>query len=194
MKTTSILSLIALIAISAFAAEITYNGGFETCVPDSKGIPQPWGWNKTRTVAKKAEVSLVKDAQCVKSGKFALYSEVGKGGNLFFRSLKEFPIATGDTLEMEIYTKGTGKYSLQYIVNGSKDGKKYVFLTTCGTGRYQVANEEKWQKYTPKVTFTPPAKAKGKFDKFVIIPVIVAEGDSELYFDDFAIKVTKKAK
>jgi hypothetical protein len=49
-------------------------------------------------------------------------------------------------------------------------------------------------KYNPKVTFTPPPKAKGKFTKFVVIPVIVASEDSELYFDDFSIKITKAKK
>lgn len=194
MKKASIF-ICTLVTIATFAAEITYNGNFETCVPNSKGVPQPWGWNKTRTVAKKAEVYLVKDAECVRSGKFALCSEVEKGGNLFFRSLKEFPIDPGDTLEMEIYTKGTGKYSLQYIVNGVDNPKYSSFLGTHGTGRhYQAAKEDKWEKYNPKVTFTPPPKAKGKFTKFVVIPVIVASEDSELYFDDFSIKITKAKK
>ena len=194
MKKTTFFAF-ALAAVSGlFAAPVDFNGGFEKCQADTKGVPQALGWNKNRVVSKKAECRLTKESGCVKSGTFALMVETEEGGNCFFRSLNSLPVAKGDTIEMEIFVKGSGKYNLQYIAYGADDPKRPAFLSTLGTGRAKSANEEKWEKHSVKVTFNPPAKAKGKYTKFTIIPVINASGDAELFFDDFAIKVTKAGK
>ena len=194
MKKMLFTSLFALLTLGAGAAAVDFNGGFEKCQADKKGIPQAAGWNKNRVVSKKAECRLTKEAGCVKSGTFALQAETEEKGHFFYRSLKSIPVCEGDTIEMEIFAKGSGKYNLQYIVYGADDPKNIAFLVTAGTGRYQEASEDEWKKYSAKVTFQAPAKAKGKFTKFVIIPVICADENAELYFDDFALKITKPAK
>lgn len=193
MKKSILTAIISAIAITVFAAEVDFNGGFEKCTPDRAGVPQASFWNKTRTISKKAECRLVKEADCVKSGTFALLAETEEGGYFFFRSLKEMPVVEGDTVEMEIFVKGSGKYNLQYIVYGADDPKKQVFLTTMGTGRDLTAKEEEWTKCYRKFKFVPPAKAKGKFTKFTIIPVIIGKDNAELYFDDFSLKVNAPA-
>ena len=193
MKKSTIITAICTIAATVFAAEVDFNGGFEKCSPDKSGVPQPSFWNKTRTISKKAECRLVKDAECVKSGTFSLMAETEEGGYFFFRSLKEIPVLEGDTVEFELYAKGSGKYNIQYIAYGADDPKKTVFLTTMGTGRDAVAKEEEWSKLYRKFKFTPPAKAKGKFTKFTIIPVIIAHANAELYFDDFSLKINAPA-
>lgn len=193
MKKSTLIAAISLLASTVFAAEVDFNGGFEKCTPDKSGVPQPTGWNKTRTLNKKSECRLVKDADCVKSGTFALLAEVEEGGEFFFRALKCVSAVAGDSIEMEIYVKGIGKYNLQYICYGADDPQKAVFLTTMGTGRDLTAKEEEWTKCTRKFKFNPPPKAKGKFTKFQLIPVIIAKADSELYFDDFSMKVNAPA-
>ena len=120
-------------------------------------------------------------------------AETEEGGYFFFRSLKDMPVLEGDTVEMEIFVKGSGKYNLQYIAYGADDPKKTVFLTTMGTGRDLSAKEEEWTRCYRKFKFVPPAKAKGKFTKFAIIPVIIAQANAELYFDDFSLKVNALA-
>lgn len=193
MKKSTLITAISLLASAVFAAAVDFNGGFEKCTPDKSGVPQPTGWNKTRTLNKKSECRLVKDAGCVKSGTFALLAEIEEGGKFFFRSLNEIPAAAGDAVEMEIYVKGTGKYNLQYICYGADDPKNTVFLTTMGTGRDLTAKEEEWTKCTRKFKFVPPPKAKGKFTKFKLIPVIIGRADAELYFDNFSMKVNPPA-
>lgn len=193
MKKSILSAIISIAAIAVFAAEVDFNGGFEKFTPDKSGVPQANHWNKTRTISKKAECRLVKDADCVKSGTFALLAETEEGGYFFFRSLKEISVVEGDTVEMEIFVKGSGKYNLQYIVYGADDPKKTVFLTTMGTGRDLAAKEEEWTKCYRKFKFVPPAKAKGKFTKFAIIPVIIGQANAELYFDDFSLKVNAPA-
>ena len=183
--------LSAVFAISSFATNNNLNGSFEKCCPDGKGGPQAINWNRNKVVSQKSQVQLIKDADCVKSGNFALLAEVEKGGYLFYRSLEHFSIEPNNTISMEIFVNGSGKYSLQYIVYGADDPKKQVFLCTNGTGRPKNAKEAQFEKHAVKVTFIPPAKAKGKFTKFTIIPVIVVESDSKIYFDDFDIKITK---
>ena len=186
--------LLAVLSITVFASEIDFNGGFEKCQASKSGVPQPLGWNNNRAVSKKATARLTKEAGCVKSGTFALMIETEEGGNCFYRALQSIPVNKGDSIEMEIFVKGSGKYSLQYIVYGADDPKHHAFLSTYGTGRPKAANEDNWQKHSVKVTFNPPAKAKGKFSKFAIIPVINVEADAEIYFDDFAMKVSSPAK
>ena len=193
MKKSILSAIISIAAIAVFAAEVDFNGGFEKFTPDKSGVPQANHWNKTRTISKKAECRLVKDADCVKSGTFALLAETEEGGYFFFRSLKEISVVEGDTVEMEIFVKGSGKYNLQYIAYGADDPKKTVFLTTMGTGRDLAAKEDEWTRCYRKFKFVPPAKAKGKFTKFAIIPVIIAQANAELYFDDFSLKVNAPA-
>ena len=186
-----ILLLSVMFTITSFATNIDFNGGFEKCRANEKGIAQAFKWNRNKVVSKKSQVRLIKDADCVKSGNFSLLAEVEEGGHLFYRSLEHFAIEPNDKIAMEIFAKGSGKYSLQYIVYGFNDPKKQIFLCTNGTGRPKSAQENQWVKHAVKVTFTPPAKAKGKFTKFTIIPVIVVESNSEIFFDDFDIKITK---
>ena len=193
MKKSILSAIISIAAIAVFAAEVDFNGGFEKFTPDKSGVPQANHWNKTRTISKKAECRLVKDADCVKSGTFALMAETEEGGYFFFRSLKDISVLEGDTVEMEIFVKGSGKYNLQYIVYGADDPKKTVFLTTMGTGRDLAAKEDEWTRCYRKFKFVPPAKAKGKFTKFAIIPVIIGQANAELYFDDFSLKVNAPA-
>ena len=187
------LALLAVCA-SVFAAEVDFNGGFEKCQVSKNGVPQPLGWNNNRAVSKKATARLTKEAGCVKSGTFALMIETEEGGNCFYRAIPTVPVKKGDSIEMEMFVKGSGKYSFQYIVYGADDPKHNAFLSTYGTGRPKDANEDNWQKHSVKVTFNPPAKAKGKFSKFAIIPVINVEADAEIYFDDFAMKVSTPEK
>ena len=75
MKKSILSAIISIAAIAVFAAEVDFNGGFEKFTPDKSGVPQANHWNKTRTISKKAECRLVKDADCVKSGTFALIAE-----------------------------------------------------------------------------------------------------------------------
>ena len=188
------LALLAVCA-SVFAAEVDFNGGFEKCQVSKNGVPQALGWNNNRAVSKKATVRLTKEAGCVKSGTFALMIETEEGGNCFYRALPSIPVKVGDTIEMEIFVKGSGKYNLQYIAYGTDDPKHHAFLNTLGTGRVKSANEDNWEKHSVKVTFNTPPKARGnKFSKFAILPVINVEADAEIYFDDFAMKVTSPAK
>ena len=90
---------------------------------------------------------------------------------------------------MEIYHKGSGKFTLQYIAYGVEDAKHSKFLSTLGTGKPLAASEEDWKQHRVKVKFIPPKRAQGKYTDFSILPVIMVYSDAEIVFDDFKLKV-----
>ena len=112
-----------------------------------------------------------------------------KDGRLYFRSLKTVRIKSGDFIEMEIFHKGSGKFTLQYIAYGVEDAKHSKFLSTLGTGKPLAASEEDWKQHRVKVKFIPPKRAQGKYTDFSILPVIMVYSDAEIVFDDFKLKV-----
>ena len=186
------LAFLGAAASVCMGADDYFNGGFEVCAPDTSGVAMPVGWVSNRAVTRNGKARLIRESGCFRSGSFGLLAETEAKGSLSFRSLKRIGITQGDTLELEIYAKGSGKYSVQYIVYGVEDEKHHKFLTTLGTGRGKQATEETWQHYTAKIKFTPPPKARGKYEKYTVIPVIFVHGDAEIIFDDFKLKITPK--
>lgn len=189
MKKSLFLFSFALCALLG-GAEDLFNGGFEICVPNHSGTPMPLSWISNRAVTKKGKARLTREPGCFRSGSFGLLTETEEGGCLSFRSFKSVPAAPGEFIEMEIWAKGTGTYSLQYIVYGADDPKRTVFLSTLGTGRMQKASDDAWKRHAVKVKFVPPKRAAGKFTKFTVLPVIYVGSDSEILFDDFSLKIS----
>lgn len=186
--------LLSLLAVSATVCTVTaapadYNGGFEKVNADSKGTILPVGWISNRRVTKNATVRASKESECFRSGTFGLLCEVEEKGCLSFRALKMIPVKAGDTIKVSIYSKGAGKFAIQYIAYGLDDKNISRFISTLGFPRVQSAQEENWGLYSRSAKFVVPKKAVGKYDKFVILPVIYVYGNSEICFDDFSMEV-----
>lgn len=181
---------LAIAASGCFAAEDYFNGSFEVCAPNAAGVAMPLNWISNRAVTRNGTARLTRESGCFRSGSFGLLTETEEKGSLSFRALKSIGINAGDTLEMEIYAKGSGKYRLQYIIYGVEDAKHHKFLSTYGIGKVKEATEETWQLCSAKTKFAPPPKHRGKYDKYTIIPVIFVYGDAEIVFDDFKLKIT----
>lgn len=173
-----------------YGADDPFNGGFEICVPDKSGTPLPHNWISNRAVTRNGKARLTRESGCFRSGSFGLLTETEEKGCLSFRSFKSVPCKPGEFIEMEIWAKGSGKYTLQYIIYATDDPKRSVFLTTAGVGRPQAASEDDWKKHAVKVKFVPPPKAKGKYSSFSILPVIFVYENAEILFDDFSLKIT----
>lgn len=188
MKKKLLFTLLSTLACTLGAADF-FNGGFEICTPNSAGVAMPAHWISNRVVTKNGTARLTKDPGCFRSGVFGLLTETEKDGRLYFRSLKTVRIKSGDFIEMEIYHKGSGKFTLQYIAYGVEDAQHSKFLSTLGTGKPLAASEEDWKQHRVKVKFIPPKRAQGKYTDFSILPVIMVYSDAEIVFDDFKLKV-----
>ena len=171
-------------------AEDIFNGGFEICVPDHSGTPMPRNWISNSAVTRNGKARLTRETGCFRNGSFGLLTETEEKGCLSFRAMKTIPVKTGEFIEMEIWAKGTGMFKLQYILYGTDDPKRSVFLSTVGTVKTHKVAEDDWKCYKVKVKFVPPKKAEGKFTSFALLPVIYVCSDSEILFDDFALKIS----
>ena len=183
----------AIFAVSAIAAPLDLTGDFEKVKADAKGNIAPVGWIKNRIVSKDAEVCASKDEGCFRNGKFGLTVETAEKGCLSFRAIPFFEIAEGDTIKMEIYAKGSGRYSLQYIAYGLDAKNSNHFISTLGIGRTSTA-AEKWSLHSGVTKFSVPKKAVGKYNRFAVLPVIFVNGNAEICFDDFKMEIIKAAK
>lgn len=183
-----VLAIFAGAALSCCGATDIFNGGFEFCAPNAAGIAMPVNWVSNRAVTRNGTARLIRDSGCFRNGSFGLLTETEEKGCLFLRATQSLPVLPGDQIEMEIWAKGTGRYRLQYIVYGEEDATHRKFLSTMGAGRVQKTVEDQWKCNKVKLKFVPPKKARGKYDKFWIIPVILVLSDSEIIFDDFKIK------
>ena len=184
----NIMIILLLLTGLVFCCE-DFNGGFEKCMADRSGRPQPVDWVSNQRVTKKAITRLTKESGCFRSGNFGLLAETEEGGMLSFRSLKMVSVQPGDRIKMQIYAKGIGKYTLQYLVYGVDDPKKNVFLQTQGFRRTALAKEGGWELFSVSAEFVPSAKMKKMAEKFAVLPVICVLQDSEIVFDDFSFEI-----
>ena len=99
-------------------------------------------------------------------------------------------MAPGDTIEMEVFVRGSGRFRLNCYTYGTDDPQKISFIQSIAIGKPSEARETKWDRHSVKKVFVIPKKGKGKFTRFAIRPVICVYSDSEILFDDFKIKIT----
>ncbi|MBQ6471164.1 MAG: hypothetical protein IJJ33_04210 [Victivallales bacterium] len=188
MQTKQLLVTICALASALCLAE-DFNGGFEQCKPDKSGVPLPLDWVSNKIVSRQSQARLAGTEGEARTGRFSLLTETEEGGCLSFRSLRHVPVASGDSIEMEIHAKGEGRFALQYIAYGADDPKRLVFISTLGTGKTAEASADEWRLHSVKVTFAIPKKAEGKHQAFAILPVIYVYGGAGILFDDFKMSV-----
>lgn len=190
-----ILSLATLTALSISAAEIPCNGDFEKCTPAKNGILMPEGWEINKGQTKKAEVQNTNEEGAAHKGKFALDFEVEKGGQAFltYWGKTNAKVNLKDKVKMSAYVKGSGSFSLAYILYGVPEGGKHTFMWTAIVGKFKASGDQ-YQKFEKEITLRSFKKNGKECSNVMLYPVILVHGDSTLLMDDYTVTITSPAE
>ena len=121
--------------------------------------------------------------------------EVEKGGQAFltYWGKTNAKVNLKDKVKMSAYVKGTGSFSLAYILYGVPEGGKHTFMWTAIVGKFKASGDQ-YQKFEKEITLHSFKKNGKECSNVMLYPVILVHGDSTLLMDDYTVTITSPAE
>lgn len=165
---------------------LDFNGGFEKCQANTKGVVMPTYWRVNKYVGKNASVVATMEKEEVRNGKFALKVETEEKGFVqFFNSHASIKVKAGEKIRISLCSKGDGTFKFGFYCNGLKNGKQ-AFITTI-MSKDCKPDEDKWRQFTYVFKVRPLSRAKA-MPNSLRVAIFVSSANSELLFDDLKVE------
>ena len=162
-----------------------FNGEFEKCQANTKGVIMPTHWRVNRYAGKNAAVVATMEKEEVRTGKFALKVETEDGGFVqIFNGFTHLKVKAGDKIRISLWSKGSGTFKFGFYCNGVKNGKQgFISSIMCKDCK---SDEDKWRQFVYIFKVRPLTRAKA-VPNSLRAAIFVSTENSELFFDDLKI-------